>query len=414
MSIFKGIAILITLASLLSYLNHKWLKLPATIGVMILSLVIGIALKCIDSLNPNVVLPIKAELLNFDFGNFVLNIVLCFLLFAGAMHVKFAELKKAKTTVFSFAIVGTIVSAFLIAIISQMVLKLFGFEIDFIVCLLFGALISPTDPIAVIGILSKFNIPKKLKTEIIGESLFNDGIGVVLFSVVLSVYANGIESFTFPELLKLLSQEVGGGLFIGFAIGYIGYRLMKSIDHYQTEILITLGVVMGGYSLASTFHASGPLAMVIAGLIIGNIGKREAMSDLTAEYVDKFWELIDETCNTLLFMLMGIQVFVISFNINYIMISLVFVVIVLLSRFISLMPTYFIFNRNLNQKLLGITTLTWGGLRGGISIALILSLNKKIPHSDLFLIITYGVVFFSIIVQGLSINKLLVKFRNEP
>lgn len=411
MDLFTIISIVISSAALLSYVNYMYLKLPATIGVMCISICIGIALKIVDHYYPEAIAPVKNQFIAFDFSGFVLNIILCFLLFAGSLHVKFSEIKEARTTVFSFAIVGTLLSALLVAFLTKLVLSCFGYEIEFIICLLFGALISPTDPIAVIGILSNYKIPKKLKVEIIGESLFNDGVGVVLFTVIFTIFSDGIETLSFLKICKLLLAEVGGGLLIGFLIGYAGYLLMKSIDHYKTEILITLGVVMGGYSLAHVFHASGPLAMVVAGLIVGNIGKRDAMSDITAEYVDKFWELIDETCNIILFMLMGIEIFIVQFNLHTILIGLIIVVCVLFSRFSSLLPVFLIFNRHSRQKVLGLATLTWGGLRGGISIALALSLTNKIPNSDLFLLITYCVVFFSIIVQGLTISPLLRKFE---
>lgn len=278
------------------------------------------------------------------------------------------------------------------------------------VCLLFGALISPTDPIAVIGILSKYNIPKKLKIEIIGESLFNDGVGVVVFAVIYSVIQLGVESFTILNVLEIFATEVIGGIAIGLGVGYIGYRLMKSIDHYQSEILISLAIVMGGYSLASIMHASGPLAMVIAGLIIGNVGKREAMSDLTAEYVDKFWELVDEICNTILFMLIGLEIFLIHLQWNYMLLGGVFIVLTLFARFISLVPSYLIFNRKESRKMLALGVLTWGGLRGGISIALALSLANHTSYGELLLVITFSIVVFSILVQGLSISKLLKRY----
>lgn len=414
MSLFSIISIVISLAAILSFINHKWLKLPPTIGVMALSLVIGLSLKFSSDYSPDFIEPIKFQLTNFNFSNFVLNIVLCFLLFAGALHLNFAELKESKKTVFSFAIFGTIISTFIVGYLSYLLFHLLGFDVEFIVCLLFGALISPTDPIAVLGILSKFNIPKKIKTEIIGESLFNDGVGVVIFAIIFDLYQEGIETFSVIHLLELIASEVIGGLLIGYIIGYIGYRLMKRIDHYQT-VLITIAVVMGGYSLASIFHASGPLAMVVAGLLIGNKGKREAMSDITAEYVDKFWELIDESLNIILFMLMGMgmEIFIVPIEYQYLFVSILIIIIVLAARFLSLLPTFLVFNRNDKQKLLGLSTLTWGGLRGGISIALALSLNKKIPYSELILVITYAVVFFSIIVQGLTINKLLVKFDTK-
>lgn len=402
-------AILISISAIFGFINHKWLKLPATIGVMLISVIIGLGLKIIEAIQPNYILPLKEFLLNLDFSAFVLDFILSFLLFAGALHVKLKQLKGARATVFSYATLGVVISTFIIGALTHLITGLFGFELSFISCLLFGALISPTDPIAVIGILSQYKIPQKLKTEIIGESLFNDGVGVVVFAVIYSLILDG-DAFTMSNIGKIFAIEVIGGIGIGFLVGYIGYWLMKNIDHYQTEIMITLAVVTGGYSLASHFHASGPLAMVIAGLLIGNQGKQNAMSDITAEYVDKFWELIDEICNTILFVLMGLEIFLVPFDTRYIVVGTILIVVALVARYISLLPAFFLFNRNETRKALNLSVLTWGGLRGGISIALALSLANKIEGSSLFIVSTYCIVLFSILVQGLSIKKLLTKY----
>lgn len=403
-------AIIISISALFGYLNHKWLRLPTTIGVMLISVVIGISLKLVESTKPGYILPLRNFLTSFDFSSFVLDFILCFLLFAGSLHVKISQLKGARTTVFSYATLGVLISTLIIGLLTYIVTGWFGYNIDLISCFLFGSLISPTDPIAVIGIISQYKIPQKLKTEIIGESLFNDGVGVVVFAVIFSLISGGHNSFTFFNIAKIFLVEVIGGLTIGFTIGYIGYWLMKSIDHYQTEIMITLAVVTGGYSIASHFHASGPLAMVVAGLLIGNKGKSHAMSDTTAEYIDKFWEVLDEICNTILFVLMGLELFLVPFDASYIFIGLILIIVALAARYISLLPAFFLFNRTETRKGLNLSVLTWGGLRGGISIALALSLTNKIEGSSLFIVSTYCIVLFSILVQGLSIKKLLGKY----
>ncbi|MEO8760379.1 MAG: sodium:proton antiporter [Bacteroidia bacterium] len=413
MSFFAGISIIITLSALLGYVNHRWLKLPTTIGVMVLSLVIGISLKGVDIFYPEFIAPIKKNLTAFDFSSFLLDTILCFMLFAGSLHVNLADLKKTWTTVVSYATIGVLISTLLIGFFSKWVLGIFGFEVDFIVCLLFGALISPTDPIAVIGILSNYNIPKKLKVEIVGESLFNDGVGVVVFTVIYSVMQLGVASFTFTNLFHAFALEVFGGLTIGLLVGYVGYLLIKSIDSYQNEVLISLAIVMGGYSLANSIHASGPLAMVVAGLLIGSKSKQKLMSDISTDYLNKFWELIDEICNTILFVLIGLEIFLVSIKGSYLILGAAFILLTLLVRFISLVPAYFIFNRKEKKKMLGLSILTWGGLRGGISIALALSLNGKVPYSDLFLVITFCIVLFSIVFQGLSIKWLLKKYETD-
>ncbi|MBL7913394.1 MAG: sodium:proton antiporter [Bacteroidia bacterium] len=403
-------AILISLSALFGYINHRWLKLPTTIGVMLISVVLGITLKSIESFNSDYISPLRNFLTGFDFSAFVLDFILCFLLFAGALHVNIGQLKGARATVFSYSTLGVIISTLIIGSLTKVVIGWFGFNLGLPTCFLFGALISPTDPIAVIGILSKYKIPQKLKTEIIGESLFNDGVGVVVFAVIYSIITGGAEAFTFNKVFEIFAVEVFGGIGIGLLIGYVGYLLMKSIDHYQTEILITLAVVTGGYSIASQFHASGPLAMVVAGLFIGNKGKSHAMSDTTAEYVDKFWELIDEICNTILFVLMGLEIFLVPFDYIYLIIGLILIGVALFARYVSLLPAFFIFNRREKRKSLNLAVLTWGGLRGGISIALALSLVNKIEGSSLFIVSTYCIVLFSILVQGLSIKKLLGKY----
>lgn len=403
-------AIIISISALFGYVNHKWLRLPTTIGVMLISVVLGIGLKCLELIQPAYVEPFRHFLTGFDFSTFVLDFVLCFLLFAGSLHVNLNHLKGARATVFSYATLGVIISTFFIGLATSLILGAFGYDLPVLYCFLFGALISPTDPIAVIGILSKYKIPQKLKTEIIGESLFNDGVGVVVFTIIFSLITGGEQAFTASNMLKIFGTEVIGGLAIGLIVGYLGYSMMKRIDHYQTEILITLAVVTGGYSIAAHFHASGPLAMVVAGLLIGNKGKEHAMSDVTAEYIDKFWELIDEICNVILFVLMGLEIFLVSYDPNYLLIGIILIVVSLAARIISLVPAFFMFNRGEPRKGLNLAVLTWGGLRGGISIALALSLTKSVPESSLFIVCTYCIVLFSILVQGLSIKRLLSKY----
>jgi CPA1 family monovalent cation:H+ antiporter len=403
-------AILVSLSALFGYINHKWLKLPTTIGVMLISVVLGIGLKAIEFVNPEFVLPLRGFLTGFNFSAFVLDFILCFLLFAGALHVSWSQLKGARATVFSYATIGVVISTIIIGILTQVITDWFGIHLNLVSCFLFGALISPTDPIAVIGILSKYQIPQKLKTEIIGESLFNDGVGVVVFAVIYSLLSGGNDAFTFGNVFEIFTIEVVGGIGIGLLTGYIGYLLMKTIDHYQTEVLVTLAVVTGGYSIASQVHASGPLAMVVAGLLIGNKGKANAMSDTTMEYIDKFWELIDEICNTILFVLMGLEIFLVPYDLNYIFIGCILIIVSLIARYLSLLPAFFLFNKNEPRKGLSLAILTWGGLRGGISIALALSLENKVGGDNLFIVCTYCIVLFSILVQGLSIKKLLSRY----
>lgn len=403
-------AIIISISAIFGYFNYKWLKLPTTIGVMLISVVMGISLKTVENIEPAYIEPFRNFLTGFDFSSFVLDFILCFLLFAGSLHVNLSHLKGTRATVFTYATLGVLISTVIIGLSSYLILSAFGFNVFLVHCFLFGALISPTDPIAVIGILSRYKIPQKLKTEIIGESLFNDGVGVVVFTLILSFVTEGRDTFTVGKVLEVFGMEVIGGLGIGLIIGYIGYILMKTIDHYQTEVMITLAIVTGGYSIASAIHASGPLAMVVAGLLIGNKGKETAMSDATAEYLDKFWELIDEICNTILFVLMGLEIFLVPFDRTYLIIGLILIAVSLAARYLSLLPAFFLFNRKEPRKRLALAVLTWGGLRGGISIALALSLTGIVREGNVFIVATYCIVLFSILVQGLTIKKLLGRY----
>jgi CPA1 family monovalent cation:H+ antiporter len=289
---------------------------------------------------------------------------------------------------------------------------LFDKPVPIVFCLLLGALISPTDPIAVMGILKKANLSKTVETNIVGESLFNDGIGVVIFATLLQIASVGIENFGPAEIGILFLQEAVGGILAGAALGFVGYRLMKSIDHFQTEILISLAMVMGGYSLCHYLHVSGPLAMVVAGIMTGNRGKALAMSDVTRDYLGKFWEVTDEILNAILFMLIGLEIVVVTFEVSYVAIGLVTAVMIVVARYITLYvtATAFRFIKELGPGTLKI--MTWGGLRGGISIALALSLPPY-PHKKIIVSVTFVIVLFSILVQGFTIEPLIRRLTGK-
>lgn len=339
--------------------------------------------------------------------------MLSFMLFAGAMHTNFEQLKVQRRPVLGFAFVGTLISTFLVGGLTYLALQLLGFDINFIYTLLFGALISPTDPIAVLGILKKIGIDKKVETVIVGESLFNDGVGVVIFLSIFKIAKQGVESFKVSDVFKLFGIEVLGGIALGLLLGWIAYKMMKEIDNFDAEVMVTLALVMGGTVLAHKIHVSAPLTMVTAGLVIGNDTVRNnALSEITEVYVDKFWELVDVLLNTVLFVMIGMELLVVSFKINYIVAGIIGIVIVLISRYLSVKPLLSYFERKIKFIPKTDFIMTWGGLRGGISIALALSIPEQM-HRNLFLVMTYMIVVFSILVQGLSLGKMVQKFR-EP
>ncbi|MEZ4905924.1 MAG: sodium:proton antiporter [Spirosomataceae bacterium] len=404
MTIFYTIAILITICSIFSYINIKFIKLPSSIGLMLISLLLSLLILVIGNFDSSLKNLVVEFMSNLDFGSFLMQYMLCFLLFAGSLHVNFNLMKEQKWAIMAFTILGVLMATFLIGYGFYYLGQWLNFNVPLIVCLLFGALISPTDPIAVLGILKQAKVPKSEEVVITGESLFNDGVGVVLFLTILQI-ANGTEPVTGGEVVKLLFQEVAGGILLGLVFGFLGSKLLKTIDHYQTEVMITLAIVMGGYSLASFLHTSGPLAMVVAGLVIGNYGREVAMSDITRKYVDTFWELVDELLNAFLFVLIGFEIVAIPSIQNYWFIGLLSILLALMVRFFSVYLPFKLFglSKQLNDKFPII--MTWGGLRGGISIALALSLPNS-EHKGLILAVTYAIVLFSVLVQGLSVSRL--------
>ncbi|GAA4024853.1 sodium:proton antiporter [Hymenobacter glaciei] len=408
MELYNTLALLIVIAAVFGYVNHRFLKLPGAIGLMVLALVSSLLAIGLGKLGVHWVLAAGEHLRGLDFHTVLMQVMLSFLLFAGSLHVDVRALGKEGVAVGAMATAGTLLSTALVGTAFYYLLPLFGLPTDFIYCLLFGALISPTDPIAVLGILKEARIDKRLEIRIVGESLFNDGIAVVVFVSILQVAQFGAGQATPAVIGKLFLQEAVGGLALGVALGYAGYWALRSIDHYQVEVMITLALVMGGTALATQLHTSGPLAMVVAGLIVGDQGRELGMSDLTREYLDKFWELLDEILNAILFVLIGLEMLVLDISRTTLLVGLVAIVVVLLARWVSvglplvLLKRFYPFDRQT------LRVLTWGGLRGGISVALALSLPESMPR-DLIVGVTYVVVIFSIIVQGLSIGPLVKK-----
>ena len=405
MEIFEIISVLITLAALFSYFNHRYIRLPATIGLMLFALLGSIALIGIGQFEIGVKEAVQDLLGRIDFNEVLLRGMLSFLLFAGALHVNINDLMQEKWVIGILATWGVVVSAFLVGGAAWILLQIFHILVPFIYCLLFGALISPTDPISVLGILKKAGAPKSLEVKITGESLFNDGIGVVMFIIILEIAVGG-HPVTAGHIVLLFIEEAVGGVLFGLAAGYIAYRMLKSVDHYQVEILITLALVMGGYALANRLHTSGPLAVVVAGLLIGNHGRALAMSDVTREHLDTFWELVDEILNAVLFVLIGMEVLALAFNGLYLLAGAVMIPLVLLARFVSVSIPVGILKLHREFSPNAVKVMTWGGLRGGISVALALSLPSG-PEREVILSITYIVVVFSILVQGLTIKRLI-------
>ncbi|MBD8525799.1 cation:proton antiporter [Pseudomarimonas arenosa] len=405
MLVLDLLALLITLTAVFAWINLRFFKLPTTIGVMVMGMLASLLLIGLEKLGVDMAFRVERALAGIDFNTLLMQGMLSVLLFAGALHVKLDDLAKQRWVIGTLATIGVIASTLIIGCLTKFGFGLFGLELPWMAALLFGALISPTDPIAVLAILRKAGIDKEVETKITGESLFNDGVGVVVFLLLLGVYAGG-EELSVGHALGLFAKEAIGGALFGFALGLLVNWMMRQVDNYQVEVLLTLAAAMGGYAAAAALHLSAPIAIVIAGLLIGNQGRASAMSKVTEEHVDKFWELIDEILNAVLFVLIGVEILLITAEPGYLAAGLLAIPIVLLGRLLSVGPAI---------KLLALTrsfppgtlkVLVWGGLRGGISVALALSLPPG-PERNLIVTVTYCVVVFSILVQGLTLGKVV-------
>ena len=398
-------AILITITALFSYINLRYVGLPVSIGVMVIALGLSLLVNVLAWAGLHLEGPVENFLQQIDFDRTLLQGMLSFLLFAGALHININDLAEKKWSIGTLATIGTLLSTFLVGTGTWAVLNRFGIHLSYLYCLLFGALISPTDPIAVLGILKTAGVPKSLETKIAGESLFNDGVGIVLFMILLET-ATGAHEVSLVHVGTLFVQEALGGIVFGLVLGYLGYLLLKSVDNYQVEILLTLAMTSGGYALADVLHLSGPIAIVCAGLLIGNQGRHLGMSTETRYRMDVFWELMDEILNALLFVLIGLEVLVVSSSSSLFWSLLMIILVVLASRFVAISIPIGLLGLFRKFSPGAIPILTWGGLRGGISVALALSLPPG-PQRDIIVTMAYSVVVFSIVFQGLSLGKVV-------
>jgi CPA1 family monovalent cation:H+ antiporter len=407
LSIFEIGGFLIGLSALFGYLNHRFLRLPHTIGLVMIALAASLVLVLLEMANPTTRITgiVTGVLEQIDFYDTVMNGMLSFLLFAGALHVDFSVFRSRSLSIGVMATVGILLSTFIVGWATWLLLNFFDIEIPFIWALVFGALISPTDPVAVLGLFKTVDVPESLEAKMAGESLFNDGVGVVVFTVVVAIAVGGGET-TVLTVAELFLVEALGGAALGLFAGYIGYRAMHHIDEHNLEVLITLAMVMVTYSVALRLHLSGPIAMVVAGLLIGNKGMRFAVSENSKDHIRKFWSLLDEILNSVLFLLIGLEVLIIAQRADHVGVALLLIPVTLLARWCAVFVPITILSRWRTFTKGAVPILTWGGLRGGIAVALALSLPVN-DYKATILTITYAVVLFSIIVQGLTIKRLV-------
>ncbi len=420
LSLFEIAALLLFLSALFSWLNHVIFKLPHTIGLLLMALLASLCLLALQIVMPSLGLTdtLQNAIGQIDFNATVMNGMLAFLLFAGALHVDMSFLKSERWVIGLMATLGVIISTFIVGTGFYGLTRLIGLDIPFIWALVFGALISPTDPVAVLSILKTVNMPHSLEAKIAGESLFNDGVGVVVFTIMVAIAVNitgldighagghGSSHIDAAHIAKLFFVEAGGGALLGALTGWIAYRMMAMMDQHAIEVLISLGIVAGTYALAQRLHLSGPIAVVITGLLIGNKGAKFAMSENTRTHLFGFWEMIDEILNSVLFLLIGLEILVLGLSPKFGLIMALCIPLVLLGRFMAVsIPMRFLgLFKSFTKG--AIPVLTWGGLRGGISVALALSLPES-DYKPLILAATYGVVIFSIIVQGLTVKNVV-------
>lgn len=412
MEVYNIITILIVLAAIFGYINHRFIRLPGSIGIMLLSLMVSLLTVGAGLVFPDFFSQINQIIGTIDFHTAVMKIMLSFLLFAGAIQVDYKKLRNERTAIITFSTLGVIISTLVVGFLLYWCIFLFGLQVNLLYCLIFGALISPTDPVAVLGILKRTKIAPSLETKISGESLFNDGAAVVLFILFYEIAQLGFENVSVWDILWLFVREAGGGVLLGMGLGYVGYQVIKSIDNYVVEVMTTLAIVMGGYLLAETLTVSGPLAMVIAGLITGNMSMDAVASDVTRDYLGKFWELIDALMNSILFLLIGLEILIIPFNFTLLFLGCTGILVVLIARYISVRIPILFFGYQKPFQKSSVPILVWGALRGGISVALALSVPKYM-YGEMFVSITYIIVLFSILVQGLTIGRFAKKLTSE-
>lgn len=412
MTLINILAGIICIASLFAYVNYRFLRLPGEIGLMIVGLVAGSSLLVIQYFDPSVTSGVRETLSRVNFSDILLQFMLSFILFSGAMHTEFGKLKKARWSVLIYATAGVAISAFIIGGLSYFILPWLGLEIPFIYCLVFGALISPTDPVAVLGIIKKTHVPTTLKMRITGESLFNDGMGIALFLIFIQIAQRGESDVSSPFILWTLLREIGGGVVLGLITGFGGYKMIKPVNHYQTEVLVTLAMVTGGTTICNLLHLSAPIAMSVAGLFVGHRAKLHAMSPETQDHVFSFWKLIDMLFNAILFVLIGLGLLIIPFQKSYIPAGLILFVVVLLARYLSLLIPAPLLSLGTSFDKNSLKIMTWGGLRGGVSIALALVIPGS-PAQRFIVTVTYIIALLSILIQGLTIGKVIRFLRPE-
>jgi CPA1 family monovalent cation:H+ antiporter len=399
-------ALLLVISAALAYLNARALKLPLTVGLLVGAVAGTLILIAVDAILPNVGIKpaIRGLITSIDFPNTLLNGFLAFLLFAGALHVDYADLLSRKWTILVLATVGTVLSTGLVALGLLGVSGLCGLGIPIAWCLVFGALISPTDPVSVMDVLKRVGIPRALQATVAGESLFNDGVGVVLFTLLLALATGGQAThFSGTEIASLFLLEAVGGALLGLGLGYLALLLFRRVDDYNVELIISLALASGTYSLAGRLGISGPIAVVVAGILIGNHAMAPAMSETTRVHLMDFWRFVEETLNALLFLLIGLEIAAIDLELRAVVAMAAMIPLVLVIRWLSVAASALPLNLRLPRRYASLLILTWGGLRGGLSVAMALSLPIG-PHTATILTITYGIVVFSIVVQGLTLE----------
>ena len=417
MELYYAFSVIIVLAAVFSYVNVRYVKLPMTIGIMVIAMIVSVGIRLFGGdIFAGLTHRLESLLQGFDFTEILMGAMLNFLLFAGALHINISDLKAFKLPIITYATVSVVLSAIFISLLLYYIAPLVGIEIPYLYCLLFGTLISPTDPIVVLGVLKQAKVPKRIEAKITGESLFNDGVAVVMFAVVHRLATDATFEPSFNAITKLFLLEAGGGIFLGVLLGWIASQMMKAANDYHVSVLLTLAVVMGGFLITKASHVSAPLAMVIAGLFIGNVGKKES-SEENKDYLEKFWAIVDEIMNAILFLFIGFEMLLINNLVGQFLLGAVAIIVCLLGRALAIyIPAKTILRKVSTYSRGSLITMVWGGIRGGVSIALVLSMKSdNFAIKETLLQVTYIVVLFSILVQGLTVGKVASKalYRDE-